>query len=371
MIFSRDYSRAILTLRQDDGRFSADRRGIYGRAVVEVRGGRAKIMLYAQGIKNGCICSLYIVCRRNDRFIPMKAVLVNIKNGRAEVKWDFNPDNILGSGMKLEDAKVLAVMTDSGESVLSAYFDKPVKWRTEKTSPVRASAAEEAEEPAKETAEEPAEAAEKPDREEKTAEAAEEPDKEEKPEETTDEPCETEISADEEKPTEEPSVGEDAGRTSAGNIDFTEVVNLFRKDLDELRKYAYMQRPVQEEKTVCRHKFDIDHIFEERERIAPPFDGEFRRIYLRDLALVDEYAYKLENNPTVRRCALEGGLLIGRLSDGFALCIYDRSGSFKDWKLLGFDGCKQGRSGEVYGIMKIGKEKPYENTKEKLDGNGA
>ena len=57
MIFSRDYSRAILTLRQEEGGFSAEN-GVFGRAVVEIRNGRARVMVYAQGLKSGSMCRL-------------------------------------------------------------------------------------------------------------------------------------------------------------------------------------------------------------------------------------------------------------------------------------------------------------------------
>ncbi len=347
MIFSRDYSRAILTLRQDEGRFSADRRGIFGRAVVEVRSGRAKVMLYAQGIKNGCICSLYLVCQRGEEFIPMKAVLVNIKNGRAEVKWDFNPDNILGSGFKLEDVRVLAVLTEDGDSVLSAYFDKPVSWRREK---VKAAEVREL------SAEEKDSCDETPQAEEKDS-CDETPQAEEKPQET-EKPSEPESEKKRDKPTYD--------------VDFNEMVNRFKKDLDELRKYAYMQRPTQEENQRCGLNLDVDHIFNTRDIFTPPFEGEgeYREINLRDLALIDPYSYKLSNNPTVRRCTLNGGLLLGRTEEGLLLCIPDDR-SFKNWEGLGFDIYRPLGNGRGYRIMKIKKENLYENTKEKLDSDGA
>ncbi|MCD8091139.1 MAG: hypothetical protein LUD81_11080, partial [Clostridiales bacterium] len=128
MIFSRDYSRAILNLKQEESS-SSDRFGIFGRIVIEIKAGKGEIMLYAKGIEGGRTGSLYLICQRGERLIPLKAVLVNINEGSAALKWRFNPDNISGSSLKIEDVRVITVITKEGRPLLSAYCGRPLKWR--------------------------------------------------------------------------------------------------------------------------------------------------------------------------------------------------------------------------------------------------
>ncbi|MCD7778158.1 MAG: hypothetical protein LUH47_06620 [Clostridiales bacterium] len=131
MIFSRDYSRAILNLKQDEDLSSAEKYNIFGRVVIEIKNGKGEIMLYAKGIDSENSGSLYFVCSRGEKFIPLKAVLVNITGGAAALKWRFNPDNISGSGLKIEDVRVIALADDKGKLILSAFCGKPVKWNKE------------------------------------------------------------------------------------------------------------------------------------------------------------------------------------------------------------------------------------------------
>lgn len=329
MIFSRDYSRALLSLRQEDSRFCADRKGIFGRAVVEVKRGRAKTMLYAQGIQNGCICSLYLICRKNEGFVPLKAVLVNVKNGRAEVKWEFNPDNILGSGFKLEDVKALAVLTEKGEGVVTAYFDRPVDWKKQvrKNSACEVKAEDETKQP-------------------KSTVLNEEQPKEDK---------RTDNTAEAKKPESKKTAEKDT--PPKAQKDFTEVVNRFRRDLDELRRYAYMEEAEKAEKAETRVKGEgisevtMECVTKGRQTETPfgETGGEFRKISLKELCLIDGYMHKLENNPTVRSCYIKHGhLLYGEHNGKKLLCVPDEEREVLEGESLGFCGCENG-----YRIMKI------------------
>lgn len=323
MIFSRDYSRAIFTLKQEAD--FGEKTGIFGRAVVEIRGGKAKLMVYAQGLKNGCICSLYFICRRGEEFVPLKAVLVNIKNGRAEAKWDFNPDNILGSGFTIEDAAVVTVMTKEGETVLSAYIDRPVDWRKNK----EIAAAEVL--VSKEC-------------------------KEDKPS-----LSEAEYKQDDEGSKATPDI--EKTQPDRETLDFTRVVNHFRKDLDELRRYAYMERLDREETEVHNNKncnFDLNFLFETREKCCPfdEDDTEYIKIGLKDLSLVDPYIYKYANNPTVVCSVLKhGGLLLGKKDNNILLLMPYDGKSCPAGVDIGFKDSMTDRDNKDYRVLKIQREK--------------
>lgn len=388
MIFSRDYSRAILTLRQEEGGFSAEN-GVFGRAVVEIRNGRARVMVYAQGLKSGSMCSLYFICRKKDDFVPLKAVLVNTKNGRAEVKWEFNPDNILGSGLRIEDAAAMAVLTEKGEAVLAAYFDKPVNWRAHSAYSVEA-ASETVCETAKEDKADGADCDDNGENKETSAKSAETEASEvsqEAPENDGSQTVGTEnytenntannAGSNAENNTENNDVS-DNGDTAKGILDFTKAVNRFRKDLDELRRYAYMEKLDRQEaerrKTPCMT--DMEYLFENREEIRP-FEndsGRYRKIGLRDLSLIDRYVYKYENNPTVIRRWLKYGYIVLGEKDGELLLLLpcEKNKERSDAE-IGFDEFMDCGGGFGYSVLKIKKENGawYEDTKEKLDARRA
>lgn len=358
MIFSRDYSRAILNLKQEETS-SSDGYGIFGRVVIEIKGGRGEIMLYAKGIEAGASGNLYLICRKGDKLIPLKAVLVNINEGAAAVKWRFNPDNILGSGLKIEDVCVIVLINRDGEPILSAFCGKPVKWKREGlffSVAVKAVSGESIKtgETEKESKEEVLKA-------ETEALKVKEPEKEVKAD------IKTEIKAEKET--------EAKAELDERVIKFTEVVNRFQKDLDELRYYAYMEKTEREEEAAEQAlDFNIDYIFAKR----PVYDfreyrGDFREIGLNDLCLIDGCMYKYANNPTVRAAYRKyKHLLLGRNGAELLFCIPDKNRELKEAELLGFTDFKEIDNNFGYRIMKITKEKnSNENPKEKLDGRGA
>lgn len=336
MIFSREYSRAILNLREGDGRFSQGGKGIFGRAVVEVRGGKGRIMVFAQGVKGGCICSLYIICRKGRGFVPLKAVLVNTKNSRAEVKWDFNPDNILGSGFKLEDVGALAVMTDRGDRVVTAFFDRPFDWGVVRTAELESQSDE-------------------VQKNEETAEIEETADIAEGIEGENEKPLTAEECGGDEKSETIEKNGEGTG------FDFTEVVNRFRKDVDELRRFAYIQKmdfeDAKKDKERDRRGLCLEGILEDRETFElEGTQGRFCRIFLDELCLVDPHMYKFENNPTFRRCFNKyGHLILGSDGEGLVLGLPDEEREFKDGEILGFCDFVLTKPQFGYRIMKIEK----------------
>ncbi|MCD8238925.1 MAG: hypothetical protein LUC92_06310 [Clostridiales bacterium] len=335
MIFSRDYSRAILNLK--DGGNLSQGKGVFGRAVVEVKGGRGQIMIFARGVKPGCICSLYIICRKGRGFVPLKAVLVNTKNSLAEVKWDFNPDNILGSGFKLEDAAALAVLTDKGERVVAAFFDKPFDFGEVHTAEVN--------------------------RPKPAVKPENTPKPEPKPEKKAEE---TEIISPDKKDKEEkPKSYEDeknTSQTSNTGFDFTEVVNRFSKDIDELRRFAYMQKMdyEAEESKARRDRRSLckEGILEDRDcfTLKDNEDNEenFCKISLNELCLLDPCMYKYQNNPTFIRCFNKyGHLILSKQGNNLVLGLPDIERDFKDSEALGFCDFVLTNPKFGYRIMKI------------------
>ncbi|MCD7778159.1 MAG: hypothetical protein LUH47_06625 [Clostridiales bacterium] len=178
-----------------------------------------------------------------------------------------------------------------------------------------------------------------------------------------------------EKPAETRHSGNESKELDERVKKFTEVVNHFQKDLDEFRRYAYMEKIDSEDERLNKScSFDVEFIFRERpEYDFEGLDGDFRKIGLNDLCLIDDYMYKYAYNPTVRAaCRKYNHLLLGREDGGLLFCLPDTNRELKEAELLGFGEFKETGKNFGYRIMRIAKEtKLNENPKEKLDGRRA
>lgn len=83
------YSRTFITLKQGCNDYVKDIRGCVGRAIVEIRNGRGRLLLQAQGLKSD---NDYRVCvlSKDDSVEVDRPLYVN-NSGRGEVKWEFKP----------------------------------------------------------------------------------------------------------------------------------------------------------------------------------------------------------------------------------------------------------------------------------------
>ncbi|MCD8091140.1 MAG: hypothetical protein LUD81_11085, partial [Clostridiales bacterium] len=155
---------------------------------------------------------------------------------------------------------------------------------------------------------------------------------------------------------------------------FTEVVNRFRKDLDELRLYAFTEKAENEERQAAESPvLDAGYLFRERpEYIFNECEGYFVKICPNDLSLIDDYMYKYADNPTVRAAYLRFGcLLLGKTEGELMFCLPDVKREFKDAERLGFTDFREAGEDKCFRIMKITKENEYENKKKELDGRRA
>ena len=114
------YSRTFITLKQGCNDYVKDIRGCVGRAIVEIRNGRGRLLLQAQGLKSD---NDYRVCvlSKDDSVEVDRPLYVN-NSGRGEVKWEFKPDGVLS------DIRALAVLVKD-KAPLIGFVKEEYNWQ--------------------------------------------------------------------------------------------------------------------------------------------------------------------------------------------------------------------------------------------------
>lgn len=133
MIYSRNYSRLFITLKQDRTDFCYDTRIPMGRCIFEIRNNTGKIRIFIQGLKPRILYRVMLVKEDNNSALGINAGLINIdEKGKGDCSISFNPDDIFSSGFKIEDiGAVLIIVAGIGElaTVLNGFTDKAFDWK--------------------------------------------------------------------------------------------------------------------------------------------------------------------------------------------------------------------------------------------------
>ena len=132
MVYSRNYARMFVTLKQESADYSSNFKEAMGRCVIEVRSGKGKISLYIQGLKKGEYSLILISCK-NGKNVGVKAGKVSTDlNGKGEFKTEFDPENVCGTDFKIEDFHVVTIMPfghRGDKALLTGYTGGVVKWK--------------------------------------------------------------------------------------------------------------------------------------------------------------------------------------------------------------------------------------------------
>lgn len=129
----KNYFRQFITLTQDRPGFSLPGREVAGRIVIESRDGVGKASVYIQNISPQHSYKLVFVAKGGDRNIGVALGHIIIgEKGRYEGKFEFEPNNIGGSGMTCRDIDGAAVLVNNAEDMAAAlvgFKGQPFSWR--------------------------------------------------------------------------------------------------------------------------------------------------------------------------------------------------------------------------------------------------
>ncbi|WP_458407930.1 hypothetical protein [Anaerotignum sp.] len=126
-MYNRRYEKVFLMLRQETAGYALGKRPPWGSCIMELKNGRGKLHLTIQGLKP-LPYEVYVMAEEESIFCGM--VQPEKKEGRCELKWDFDP-NAIGEGKKAEDLHTVILLAEGLSAPLTAYFREKRNWKTE------------------------------------------------------------------------------------------------------------------------------------------------------------------------------------------------------------------------------------------------
>lgn len=130
MNYSRRYSRNFIPLKQDSSKYNLDFRPSLGRCVIEIKDGKGKINIYAQGIKPKTDYHLELIGFEKGNIKSESLGKFQVDSyGKAEFAQTFNPDKM--GNNKIEDFNVVSVMVKDNKQVVSTlvgYIGNEIDW---------------------------------------------------------------------------------------------------------------------------------------------------------------------------------------------------------------------------------------------------
>ncbi len=132
------YRRTFLIFDQEDVGFGAGQEPS-GYIKLEVRDGKGKLSLSVQNLKEDpakAAYKLYIIKCDENQVIPVRIGGLTVKRNKAELEWEFNPENVGMSGISIDEFNIAAVIAeDLGKKSnglvcpLAAYKGEKIQWR--------------------------------------------------------------------------------------------------------------------------------------------------------------------------------------------------------------------------------------------------
>lgn len=315
MLYSRNYSRLFITMKQESNRFCVENRPAAGRCIIEIRNNEGKIMLFVQGLKPRVLYRMALVKKEDNGAAGVNAGLVGIdERGKGETTFAFKPDDVLGSGLKIEDFEAVVIIAEGIgelEAPLAGYRTNSFDWK--KNFKIIRDNIRESEENIKEEASKEALADKKISEEKAENEAylndekANNDDtlaiKETKEEQEIQEKQEKENDSFQTSEEDADSV-ESQGAVNRG-IDFNVFLERFKKNMLELEKYAKMTE-AEKPRSRGRGIQGTDYIKKYNKRIKP-FEKnddniDWYRIMPCELTMVNAKLWRHLNNPFINSC---------------------------------------------------------------------
>lgn len=131
-MYNRRYEKVFLMLRQETAGYAISKRPPWGSCVMELKNGKGKLHLTVQGLKplwKGEY-GVYVMAAAESIFCG--ALQPDRKDGRCELKWDFDPDRV-GEGKKAEEFHTVIILAEDGKNSfsapLTAYFGEKKNWK--------------------------------------------------------------------------------------------------------------------------------------------------------------------------------------------------------------------------------------------------
>lgn len=124
-MYNRRYDKVFLMLRQETAGYALGKRPPWGSCVMELKNGKGRLHLTVQGLKP-LLYEVYVMAGTESIFCG--EVHPEKKEGRCELKWEFDPDAV-GTEKTAEDMHTVIVMAEGVSAPLTAYFKGKQDWK--------------------------------------------------------------------------------------------------------------------------------------------------------------------------------------------------------------------------------------------------
>lgn len=124
-MYNRRYEKVFLMLRQETAGYALGKRPPWGSCVMELKNGKGRLHLTMQGLKP-LRYEVYVMAGEESVFCG--EVYPEKKEGRCELKWNFDPDAV-GDGKKAEDFHTVILLAEGLSAPLTAYFKEKRNWK--------------------------------------------------------------------------------------------------------------------------------------------------------------------------------------------------------------------------------------------------
>lgn len=139
-MYNRRYDKAFIFMKQETAGYSVGERPLRGSCTIEIKRGEGRLTLFAQDLKQPPAGRRYVFCAVSARIGDVAGIrLCTVdadKNGRTDIKLDFEPENFFGTGRRIEEFNVFAVLAESAEytglgfeAPLCGYVENKVNWK--------------------------------------------------------------------------------------------------------------------------------------------------------------------------------------------------------------------------------------------------
>lgn len=126
-------------LRQEMNGFSLGQRPAWGSCIMEIKNNKGKFTLNIQGLKklnDNRDYTLYVIGGKAGKADGISCGRIEVDNfGKGELRWEFDPDNICGTGLSVEELHTIAIVVGGQQQYgltapIAGYFAEKVNWKT-------------------------------------------------------------------------------------------------------------------------------------------------------------------------------------------------------------------------------------------------
>lgn len=131
------YQRLFLILNPEAGGYNLSPQKLLGNVIIEVRDGQGRLTLSVQGLKEpkNAKYQLMLVSKNNNSNVGVRlAHVMPDKRGKVYESWAFDPNNVGGSKIPIDQFEATVISTDSAlprdfVSIMAGYKDRAFDWR--------------------------------------------------------------------------------------------------------------------------------------------------------------------------------------------------------------------------------------------------